>query len=166
MDIKPHDFGPRGESGGVSTGDLGDDLFILSGGHVQNHYYLTLNNAALVTPFPELAKGTTKIWYMKPEHMRALGFGGLTWAKKEGTVVTKKTVREETHVLLGEINCVDLEEIFIMLQGENWSPRGEARTLIESLGLSHTSMSVGDVVEIGDQMFMVGNYCWDKIEEE
>jgi len=33
------------------------------------------------------------------------------------------------------------------MQGEIWSPNGEARPLIESLGLSHTSMSVGDVFE-------------------
>jgi hypothetical protein len=34
-----------------------------------------------------------------------------------------------------------------MMQGEQWSPNGEARELIRSLGLSHASMSIGDVVE-------------------
>lgn len=36
------------------------------------------------------------------------------------------------------------EEVFTLMQGENWSPNGEARDYIRSLGLSHTSMSAGD----------------------
>lgn len=40
----------------------------------------------------------------------------------------------------------DLEEVFVQSQAENWSPMGEARELIRRLGLSHTSMSVGDVI--------------------
>ena len=37
--------------------------------------------------------------------------------------------------------------IFDMMQAENWSPNGEKRGLIEALDLSHTSMSVGDIIE-------------------
>ena len=40
----------------------------------------------------------------------------------------------------------DLEEVFYAMQGEVWSPHGEAREFIRSLGLKHTSMSVGDVI--------------------
>jgi hypothetical protein len=40
----------------------------------------------------------------------------------------------------------DLEEVFFLMQGEQWSPNGEARELIELLGLRHTSMSVGDLI--------------------
>lgn len=40
----------------------------------------------------------------------------------------------------------DLEEVYYAMQGEVWSPNGEARPLIEGLGLRHTSMSVGDVI--------------------
>jgi hypothetical protein len=32
------------------------------------------------------------------------------------------------------------------MQAENWSPNGEARPLLKRLGLTHTSMSVGDVI--------------------
>lgn len=39
-----------------------------------------------------------------------------------------------------------LEMIFCEMQGEVWSPKGERRSLIEKLGLCHTSMSVGDLV--------------------
>jgi len=38
------------------------------------------------------------------------------------------------------------EQVFIHMQGEWWSPDGEARDLIKSLDLKHTSMSVGDVL--------------------
>ena len=39
-----------------------------------------------------------------------------------------------------------LEDIFKEMQGDNWSPNGEARFNIVSLGLSHTSMSTGDLI--------------------
>lgn len=51
-----------------------------------------------------------------------------------------------THRLLREIDVASLDEVFTTQQGEVWSPKGEARPLIESLHLRHTSMSVGDVV--------------------
>lgn len=48
---------------------------------------------------------------------------------------------------LAEVRCVDLEEVFQKMQGENWSPNGEARPIIAALGLHHTSMSTGDLIE-------------------
>lgn len=39
-----------------------------------------------------------------------------------------------------------LDDVYYQMQGENWSPNGEAREAIEKLGLSHTSMSIGDVI--------------------
>lgn len=41
----------------------------------------------------------------------------------------------------------DTENLYVFMQGENWSPNGEARDLIRGLGLKHTSMSVGDIIE-------------------
>lgn len=40
------------------------------------------------------------------------------------------------------------------MQGENWSPNGEARSLIEEKGLIHTSMSMGDIVQIDKRYFI------------
>ena len=51
-----------------------------------------------------------------------------------------------THVRLTTIEADSRAEAWLKMQGENWSPRGEARPLIEHLGLTHTSMSVGDVL--------------------
>jgi hypothetical protein len=43
------------------------------------------------------------------------------------------------------------------MQGENWSPNGEAQEAIQSLGLNRTSMMIGDVIENLDtgEFFMV-----------
>ena len=49
------------------------------------------------------------------------------------------------------------------MQGENWSPNGEARNLIGSLGLSHTSMSVGDIIEIDGNLFFVDRHGFKKL---
>lgn len=48
--------------------------------------------------------------------------------------------------VVGTIRARDLEDVFCRMQAENWSPDGEARTLILERGLMHTSMSVGDLV--------------------
>jgi hypothetical protein len=51
-----------------------------------------------------------------------------------------------THVLVGQTSETSLDKIYNMYQGEVWSPNGEALELITHLGLSHTSMCVGDIV--------------------
>jgi hypothetical protein len=53
---------------------------------------------------------------------------------------------ERTHVLLGEIDASDPDNAYLRLQGENWSPNGEARGFITEKGLSHTTMCVGDLL--------------------
>jgi hypothetical protein len=39
-----------------------------------------------------------------------------------------------------------LHEVYYRMQGDVWSPNGEMRDFIKLCGLSHTSMSVGDVI--------------------
>ena len=51
-----------------------------------------------------------------------------------------------SHVRVTTIEADSRAEAWLKMQGENWSPHGEARPLIERLGLTHTSMSVGDVL--------------------
>jgi hypothetical protein len=82
------------------------------------------------------------------------------WYAKEPTFhVTDEDVASirrglaKTHVLVktlpisnSEDKSFHLKEIFRYMQGHIWSPNGEARSLIRSLGLHHTSMSVGDVI--------------------
>ncbi len=54
-----------------------------------------------------------------------------------------------THALLGRVAYRrDWQSLFGALQGEHWSPNGEARDLLKSRGIRHTSMSVGDVLVV------------------
>jgi len=59
------------------------------------------------------------------------------------------------------------EDVFMMMQGEVWSPNGEARSLIQKLGLDHTSMSVGDVLRIVDDdvWYVCDMIGWKKVTE-
>jgi hypothetical protein len=64
-----------------------------------------------------------------------------------------------SHVRLCAVEAASLDDAFCRMQGENWSPHGEARGLLQSLGLGHTSMSVGDVL-CDDQ-----GACWEFLDE-
>jgi hypothetical protein len=59
-----------------------------------------------------------------------------------------------------------LEKVFYRMQGEVWSPNGEAKDLIMSLGVQHTSMSTGDIVRDNDtgNIWRVEDFGWKKIE--
>ena len=62
----------------------------------------------------------------------------------------------------------NLEDVYFVMQAENWSPNGEARQAIEDLGLSHTSMSVGDVVEEIEtgRQFIVDSFSYEIYPKE
>ena len=77
-----------------------------------------------------------QVWYMKPEFFRAGICGTLPQANH----------LIETHVHLKTIEVNSLDTVYHQMQGEVWSPNGEAKALLDSKGLWHTSMSVGDVI--------------------
>jgi hypothetical protein len=86
-----------------------------------------------------------QIWYMRPEWFRE----GVCYAKPDPKNL------EATHTLLMVLFVPDadapgkqpaLDRTYASMQGEVWSPNGEARALIRGRGLDHTSMSVGDVI--------------------
>lgn len=60
-----------------------------------------------------------------------------------------------THKFIKQVEAEDLEDVFFQMQGEQCSSNGETRDLIKSLGLSRTSMSIGDVIEDEDGRFYV-----------
>lgn len=91
------------------------------------------------------APGKTEVWYWKDSYA-SLTFG-FDYAVKEGRLPDCKNL-EKTHVKLGTLAETNKERIYQMLQGEVWSPNGEANKLIRSLGISHTSMSVGDIIKL------------------
>ena len=52
----------------------------------------------------------------------------------------------ERYVPLMQVEANNLEEVFCKMQGEEWSPNGEARKIITDFGLSHTSIMVSDII--------------------
>ena len=68
-----------------------------------------------------------------------------------------------THKLLAVVDETNLENIFRHFQGEVWSPDGEARELIRGLGLQHTSMSVGDMVQQDNKYYFCDILGWIEI---
>ncbi len=104
-----------------------------------------------LTDAPNLHEGVIRVWYMQPNFF-PLGIQG---------EIPRPEDLDTTHILLGSLRkdagtliTAMLDELWIALQGENWSPNGEARSLIRSKGLQHTSMSIGDC-------FMLPNGdCW------
>lgn len=114
--------------------------------------YESLNDAACVSE--KYGPGPVEVWYMRPELFRDLTFGSEFVLRHFPESMPDAGCLERTHVLLGRI-AAEPEEVFELMQGEFWSPRGEARSLIERLGLHHTSMSVGDVVRVGSRVFMI-----------
>jgi len=117
--------------------------------------YETLNDAESLRP--SLAKGSTEIWYMNKEGWKLYGahFGKV----KEGEKIDLK----KTHGLLGKIKETDKEKIFEALNF--WSPEGNANNMLRSLGLVHTSMSVGDIAKIGDRYWMVAGTGWTDVTD-
>ena len=82
---------------------------------------------------------TFTIWYMRPDWLLA----GMTGSKPKAADLG------QTHVQLKTVELADnasLDDVYFAMQGECWSPNGEAHGLIASKGLRHTSMSVGDVI--------------------
>lgn len=76
----------------------------------------------------------------------------------------------KTHILLGTIGATlrartdMIDDLFGLLQGERWSPKGEARELILDKGLLHTSMSVGDIIRFKDgDTYFCANKGWEKL---
>lgn len=135
-----------------------------------------LSDASCIQPALAPARGAeyVEVYYVKPEHHRDWRCGS------EG----RAPGRFDTHDLLGSVaklhdfpgseakpdgNEARCDDIFAALQGENWSPNGEARTLIQRLGFDHTSMSVGDAVlfrnpadETQSEWFVCENSGWNR----
>ena len=94
---------------------------------------------------------TFNVLYVKPDHTRNI----LGWSLDSARAISPETVAlmEEdvlnTHTPLVQVEAEDINDVFGRMQGEVWSsgPNQEwAQGLIKKLGLSHTSMSMGDIL--------------------
>ena len=77
------------------------------------------------------------VWYMTPDFFPFGVMGKLPYTSER---------LSETHTFVKEVEAEHLDDVFLAMQAERWSPNGEARSLIESKGLQHTSMTVGDAI--------------------
>ena len=102
---------------------------------------------------PDYSPGNTEVWYWKEDLGRDFMMG-YKWIKNHNTPFDPNNL-EQTHSLVGTLAATDPEQIYMMMQGESWSPQGQARAMIDNLGVGHTSMSVGDVVKTGNKILMV-----------
>lgn len=128
---------------------------------MEGEQYTSLNDAAWTND--GLAEGNVEIWFAKPEHFRLFIFGYKEVAA-EGKLPATESELSDTHTKLGSIKETDLDNIYMALQGEGWSPNGEARNLIRGLSLGHTTMSVGDIVVKDGVMHMVDNFGFKQID--
>lgn len=132
-------------------------------GVVQVQQFESLNDATFVVEnSASFTKGSTEIWYMKPDFFRD-GTMGYEWLEKQGRLPDVNDLKD-THNLLGVIRETNLETIFEIMQGEYWSPRGQARSLIQKKGLHHTSMSVGDIIVVHGEVFMVDSTGFRRVK--
>lgn len=120
-----------------------------------------------------------EIWYMRPEFFSDFITGD--------TSKLDRANLEKTHILLGQAKnalilmvtkeahdadpdlsrTIVLEHLYRNLQGEVWSPNGEACDLIESKGLSHTSLSMGDIVRFKDgSVWICAAVGWLKVKDK
>lgn len=98
-----------------------------------------------------------RVFYMRPDYFRDLSFGD----KKPNIAELSRT-----HVELRTVEADSLEALYSLQQAHNWAKDYETtNALLESKGLSHTSMSVGDVAEntaTGDY-YVVANAGFKKL---
>ena len=104
----------------------------------------TLKDAYGVTGDPRFLSGKTQVWYYKRSESRDFGMGsfGLERSGKWPSVEDLSL----TPVLIGHVSENNPGKVFEMMQGEYWSPDGEASTMPALRMAGHTSMSVGDII--------------------
>jgi len=114
---------------------------------------LIVANEPELTPRPEPTIHY-EVWYAQDWAVRVMS-GGYDFAVSQRIAPTPEDI-SRTHTRVKTFEATSPDEVFTHFQAEIWSPRGEARDLIRALGLSHTSMSVGDLVveqETGKVLF-------------
>jgi hypothetical protein len=109
------------------------------------------------------APGSYEIWYSREEFFRDASMG-YEWLWERNLEPKTQADLEKNWVKLGTMMPAKLEDIFYHLQGEKWSPNGEAYDFIGNSGSAHTSMSVGDIIKDGNKLHIVDRIGFQTIE--
>lgn len=86
--------------------------------------------------------GDTEIWYLK-----------------DGRDPSNTDVNNlyRSHAMIGTLAETDPEIILSMMQSENWNTDNGAESMLDSLGVEHSSMRTGDVIVVGNTAHVIGN---------
>mmetsp|Transcript_74904 Transcript_74904/g.211618 ORF Transcript_74904/g.211618 Transcript_74904/m.211618 type:complete len:419 (-) Transcript_74904:336-1592(-) len=140
--------------------------------------YTALNDAATrhVAPNADLSilragNRRATLWYFTLEFLQQLwphflqpdGSGFKLW---ERALLDRGCNIQSTHIEVGRVHCPPgksnkqrgtwLKALFTAMQASKWTPDGEARSLLVTRRLSHASMSIGDAVQIGGELYVAG----------
>lgn len=110
----------------------------------------------------------TRIWYMEPDYRRdfRMGYEFLTDELEYGGEEWESVI-PQTHQYLGSVGTDCFEDIYRFLQADGWGQKPwMVNEYLEDLGLSHTSMSVGDVLETEDELAMVDSVGMETLVDD
>mmetsp|Transcript_59189 Transcript_59189/g.105192 ORF Transcript_59189/g.105192 Transcript_59189/m.105192 type:complete len:393 (+) Transcript_59189:198-1376(+) len=107
------------------------------------------------------------LWYFTLDFLQQLwpcfltGSGMQIW---ERALLERGCTIQSTHVEVGQVHAPPrgksrqdwLKALFAAMQSSKWTPDGEARSLLVKRRLSHASMSIGDAIQIGGELWVVG----------
>ena len=118
---------------------------------------------------------TFRIWYMLPTtDLRLARQRRGTAGDDRAPLIIHQSKLQETHRCIGLLPVPDSitdeearNSLYHHFQAENWSPSGEAQRIISGMGLGHTSMSIGDVIESFDAQtaWMVADYGFTRLPQ-
>lgn len=149
-----------------------DDSNVSVGGlYLEIAKSMTLNDFVAQPGFPQqyiasFDRGDTEIWYRKNSLSDRSDPNDMPFLKPR---VSRISELEKTHALIGKVAETHRETIFHMMQGENWQPMGSppgspAAMFLGLRGAEHSSMSIGDVIKIGDKAWMCMSTSWLEME--
>ena len=105
------------------------------------------------------------VFYMKKEFFGD-GIMGVEWCRKKGCLPNPRTLGD-THAYVKMLEAKNLGDVFLKMQAEYWSPNGEACELIAKANLTHTSMSVGDIIVTENGVvLMFDNHGFQELNDE
>ena len=104
--------------------------------------------------------GSTEIWYAKPDVFKYLIWGYDELMKNYPDKMPDPNNLEKTHSLIGTIAETDPERIFDKLN--TWGGEEEYE-LLQRKGVHHTSMSIGDIIKMGNKILMVDGYGFKEL---
>lgn len=84
--------------------------------------------------------GDTEIWYLKAGR---------------DPINTDVENLYRSHAMIGTLAETDPETIFSMMQSENWDTDNAAESMLDDLGVEHSSMTTGDVIVIGNTAHVI-----------